>query len=178
MGDHSTEKLLRALQKMLNRQGKLDFIISDAAGEFVTGLGDLKYLSDYLQKLNVKYKLGQAPLNIKFHVATYAPWTTNVEQIVRTVKSSLAKTICRSRVRCYFNFDECLRHAEKIINMRPLTYLAEDGAIAKDEDVILTPFHLVQGRPYKNFVLDFNCFKSVLTTLTFELKKKFKHRRE
>ena len=178
MGDHSTEKFLRALQKIFDRQGKPDFIISDAAGEFVTGLGHLKYLSDHLQKLNMKYKLGHAPLNIKFHVSTYAPWTTNVEQIVRTVKSSLAKTMCRSRVHCYFNFDECLRHAEKVINMRPLTYLAEDGAIAKDEDVILTPFHLVQGRRYKNFDLDFSCFKTALTPLTFELKKKFKHRRE
>ena len=130
MGDHRTEKFLRALQKNFDRQGKPDFIISDAAGEFVTGLGHLKYLSDHLQKLNMKYKLGHAPLNIKFHVSTYAPWTTNVEQIVRTVKSSLAKTMCRSRVHCYFNFDECLRHAEKVINMRPLTYLAEDGAIA------------------------------------------------
>ena len=111
-------------------------------------------------------------------MSTYAPWTTNVEQVVRAVKSSLAKTMCRSRVHCYFNFDECLRHAEKVINMRPLTYLAEDGAIAKDEDVILTPFHLVQGRTFKNFDLDFSCFKSALTPLTFDLKKKFKHRRE
>ena len=50
--------------------------------------------------------------------------------------------------------------------------------IFKDEDVILTPFHLIQGRPYKNFSLDFSCFKTALTPLTFELKKKFKHRRE
>ena len=178
MGDHSTEKILRALQKKFNRQGKPDFIISDAGCEFVTGLGHLKYLSEYLQNLNLKYKLGQSPLNIKFHIATYAPWGTNIEHMVRVVKNSLNKTLHRSRVHCFFNFHEALTHVEKTVNMRPLTYLAEDGSEAKNEDVILTPFHLLQGRPHKNITLDFSCFKTALTPLTFELKRKFKHRLE
>ena len=153
MGDHSTEKFLRALQKIFNRQGKPDFIISDAGGEFVSGLGHLKQLSDHLQNLNLKYKLGQSPLNIKFHIATYAPWSVNIEHMVRMVKNSLNKTLLRSKIHCFFNFQEALTHAEKVVNMRPLTYLADDASIAKDEDVILTPFHLLQGRPYKNFTL-------------------------
>ena len=72
--NHSTETFLSALQKIFNRHGRPDLVISDAAGEFSTGMKHVQKLSEHLQNINLKFKLAQEPINIRFHMTTYSPW--------------------------------------------------------------------------------------------------------
>ena len=74
MGSHDTINFLDALQRIFNRHGKVDILTCDGAGEFQAGAKHLEALGDHLEKINLKYKLGRPPYNIRFNLSTYAPW--------------------------------------------------------------------------------------------------------
>ena len=84
----------------------------------------------------------------------------------------------RSKLHDYFLFIDNLSAAERVDNSRPLCHLSDDPLIAKNEDVIVTPFLLLEGRQYRPFEIDFRSFTESITPLTWDLKRKFKSRSE
>ena len=155
MGSHDTKKNLDALQRIFNRRGKVSILTCDGAGEFQAGAKHLEALGNHLKKINLKYKLGRPPYNIRFNLSTYAPWYNAIESTVKLAKQAFTKSVGRQKIHCFFQFSQHLSDTEMILNSRPLSYLSEDIAISKNEDTIITPFLLLQGRSYQPLEIDF-----------------------
>ena len=64
------------------------------------------------------------------------------------------------------------------MNSRPIIHLSDNSEHAKNEDIIATPFLLLECRQYRPFDIDFSSFTESLTPLTWDLKRKFKTRNE
>ena len=77
-----------------------------------------------------------------------------------------------------FLFVDHLSAAEKVVNSRSLIHLSDNPELAKNEDIIVTPFLLIEGRQYRPFDIDFSTFTESVTPLTWDLKRKFKTRNE
>ena len=104
MGSHDTKKILDALQRIFNRHGKVDILTCDGAGEFQAGAKHLEALGDHLEKINLKYKLGRPPYNIRFNLSTYAPWYNAIESTVKLAKKAFTKSVGRQKIHCFFQF--------------------------------------------------------------------------
>ena len=117
---------IRAFNRFMARRGLPSVLISDNAKSFKN-----LQVKEYLIKCNIKHK----------PILASAPWWGGFyERMVRTIKSSIKKSIGKARL-TYEEIETVLIEVEGVINSRPLTYLYED-----DIQDPITPSHLMFGR--------------------------------
>ena len=117
---------IRALIRFISRRGYPNLLISDNAKTFKS-----KELISFLTVNNIERK----------NIMASSPWWGGFyERLVRTVKSSIRKTIGKARL-TYEEMETVLIGVEGAINSRPLTYLYDD-----DIQDPITPSHLLCGR--------------------------------
>ena len=109
-------------------------------------------------------------------ITTYEPWYNAIESTVKLAKQAFTKSVGRQKIHCFFQFSQHLSDTEMILNSRPLSYLSEDIAISKNEDFIITPFLLLQGRSYQPLEIDFSGLKDNDSPNAWDFRKKFAHR--
>ena len=91
-----------------------------------------------------------------------APWYGGLfERMVRTTKTILRKTLETAKL-TYEELKTILQEVEQIVNNRPITYYYEDN-----EEVCLTPNHLLYGRALNNS----NLLSENTTQLVIQPKK-------
>ena len=116
--------VIRALKRFLARRGIIKMFISDNFRSFIAE--DLKRFS---RTLEIEWS----------YIFLKSPWWGGFyERIIRTVKSSLRKTLGRARLN-YEEMETVTSEIGMIINSRPLTYIQDDV------EEVLTP-HLIVGR--------------------------------
>ena len=116
---------IRAFIRFSARRGNPDMILSDNAKTFKS-------------KEAKRYMVPQG-IQQKFNLPASPWWGGFYERLVRTVKTTLMKSIGKA----FLTFEELqtvLCQIEKVINGRPLLYTSED-----DLHGTITPFHLMYG---------------------------------
>ena len=114
--------VIRTLKRFLARRGIIKMFIRDKFRSFIAE--DLKR---FLRTLEIEWS----------YIFAKSPWWGGFyERMVRTVKSSLRKTLGRARLN-YEEMETVTSEIEMIINSRPLTYIQDDV------EEVLTPSHLI-----------------------------------
>jgi len=125
VSDMSTQSFIRAFRRFVALRGTPSLITHDNAKTFKAT--DVK---TYMLKRGIKQQF----------ILPASPWWGGFyERLVRSVKTSLKKTLGRSML----SFEELtttLSEIGAVINTRPLTYANED-----DLESVLTPNHLIYG---------------------------------
>ena len=124
--DMQVPAFLRGFKRFTARRGTPDLIINDNAKTFKS-----TYVKRYMIQRGVKQRF----------ILPASPWWGGFyERLVRSVKSSLKKTLGKSTL-SFEELQTILCEIEEVINSRPLVYVTED-----DIDGALTPYHLMYGR--------------------------------
>ena len=125
----SLKDCMLAIRKFVSRRGLPAIFISDNAKTFIAASKELTQI------------YGCNAPEWRF-IASRSPWWGGFwERCVRTVKSSLKKTLGLKSV-CKVDLETILCEIEYCVNSRPLTYIGEDTDACK----IITPSHFLIGR--------------------------------
>ena len=120
--DMSTHSFILALVRFTNNFGIPTHIYSDNAKSFVAGCNLIREVfscSEYKEKFDV-YDIQH------IRIPLYSAWVGSTwERLIRVVKSSIYKTIGRSRI-SYFDLLTVISDIQHAINERPLTYRCSD----------------------------------------------------
>ncbi|XP_043210614.1 uncharacterized protein LOC122375344 isoform X4 [Amphibalanus amphitrite] len=135
----SQSEFLLAFRRFCARRGTPTMMYSDNAKTFRAAATSLLA------------ELGPAGPEWKFIAPRAAWWGGHWERLVRTVKSSLRKTLGRS-VLSKVELETLLLEVEACVNSRPLTFVSDDVDGARP----LTPSHFLSGRVagVRAFVVD------------------------
>ena len=114
------------MKRFISRRGYPDLLVSDNAKTF--------------KSVELKSFLRLNEIDQDFILPRSPWWGGFYERLVRTVKSTLNKTIGKARL-TYEEMETVLVEAEAVINNRPLTYLYDDDFVEP-----ITPSHLLCGR--------------------------------
>jgi hypothetical protein len=134
--DMTAGEFLMALKRFAGRRGTPRYIISDNAPHF-KAVNKAKIFCSHLSENGITWK----------YITQYAPWSGGVyERMVRSVKSSLKKTVGR-KLLTHRQLATVLIEVEHSVNSRPLTYVTDD----LDSRNALTPNDLL-GVPSKKQV--------------------------
>ncbi|XP_057317566.1 uncharacterized protein LOC130662675 [Hydractinia symbiolongicarpus] len=123
--DQSTHSFVRGFRRFVSRRGTPNTIVHDNAKTFKS-----TEVKNYMIKHGIK----------QCFILPASPWWGGFyERLVRSVKTTLKKTLGRSLL-TFEELQTTLYEVETTINSRPLTYANED-----DLDKVLTPNHLIYG---------------------------------
>ena len=104
-------------------------------------------------------------------IAPLSPWRGGWwERLVKSVKSSLKKTICKAKL-TRVELETTIHEVEACVNSRPLTYVSDD--VTQREP--LTPAHFLLGHSggfYGNSNVDSQSVASDEATLTLEFERR------
>ena len=149
----SVDDCMLAIRRFTARRGVPSYIYSDNAKTF-------KAVVNVLPKI-----YGHLAPTWKF-ICPISPWWGGFyERLIKSVKSSLKKTIgCKSLSRS--ELETVLFEIESCINSRPLTYVSEDTSSQE----ILTPSHFLLSR---DFTTKVNVHSDVPSITSRDLRDKF-----
>ena len=136
--DLETGTFLRCFRKFIARRGVPQLIIFDNAKTFKSAAKELKTLYEHP---DVQAFLTERRITWRFNLKKAPWWGGFYERMVKGVKRCLRKTLGNARL----SYDELLTlviEVEGTLNVRPLTYIYEEG----DPEEPLTPAHLMYGR--------------------------------
>ena len=124
--DMKIPAFIRAFTRFISRRGVPSLVVHDNFKTF--------------RSVEVKSFLSKLGITQQFILAASPWWGGFYERLVRSVKTTLKKTLGKS----FLSFEELqtiLCETESVINSRPLCYVGED-----DISDVLTPHHLIFGR--------------------------------
>ena len=136
-----TEEFLSAFRLFVSRRGLPRLVYSDNAAQFKAADRELKI---FISKISWS-KVGQFAVERGFDWSYSLPYTPHMngvcERLVRTIKTPLRKTLGTSKV-TFRQLQVILTEIESVVNSRPIV------PVQDDIEVPITPFHLINGRPY------------------------------
>ena len=136
--DLGTETFLRCLRRFIARRGVPELIVSDNAKTFKSASKELKVL---YEQSEVQAFLMERRITWRFNLEKAPWWGGFYERMVKGVKRCLRKTLGNARL-SYNELLTVITEVESTLNVRPLTYVYEEG----DPEEALTPAHLMFGR--------------------------------
>lgn len=169
VSDLSTDKFLMSFRRFIARRGIVEIIYSDNAKTFKKAESDLNELIRNLRHPDVVNYFGSLRIRWRYIADRGSWWGGFWERVVRTVKSSLRKTLGKARL-TYEELETLLIEIEATINSRPISYVYDGPG----EPAPLTPAHFLIGRrltslPSQNY-LNSETLSATKEALTSRLK--------
>lgn len=139
--DMTTAKFIQAFRRFIARRGICETVYSDNAPTFKRASKELREVWTAIRDpLTQEYIAGKA-IAWKF-IAERAPWWGGFyERLIRSVKSTIRKTLSRNIVD-FAEMQTLLTEVEAMINSRPLTFVYNEVG----EPIPLTPATIICGR--------------------------------
>ncbi|KAK9508957.1 hypothetical protein O3M35_006386 [Rhynocoris fuscipes] len=142
--DLTSKKFLNALQRVLARRGRIQFLYSDNATNFIGANNEMKELNQALRDNKDDIERFCASEGIKWaFIPPRSPHFGGLwESGIKLIKGHLKRVIGR-QILAYDELETLLILIESCVNSRPLTISSEDPNDLQP----LTPAHFLIGRP-------------------------------
>ena len=167
--DISTASIIKAIKRCGARKGFPRKIVSDRMSSFIKADKELKKM---LEEEDAKIVKECGKLNIEFKWQFVPPYTPHqagiTERVVYQVKHCIRKTV-RNAIMTPIELNQLCCDIEAHLNSRPLYKPTYDI----EADDVLTPIHLLLGRPLHPWPKD---FEDQLTT-THSMREKWNQRK-
>jgi hypothetical protein len=136
--DLTAEGFLLAFKRFVSRRGMPTLIISDNGSNFEKADKEIKRWKKALKSEQVQQDMALKEIRWQFNAPSSPWWGGFFERMVRSVKEPLRKVFGHALM-TEEELTTSLCEVEAMVNSRPLTYVSDD-------DVVLTPAHLMIGR--------------------------------
>ena len=144
--DLTTETLIQALVRFIGRRGVPKLIWSDNALSFTKAGRELASLWKKIDEEKLKKYALSLPSPVEWTFITpRSPWHGGIwERLIRSVKTALRACLGKALL-TYVELYSTVVGIEGQLNSRPITSLSSNP----EDDLPLTPFHLIMGRPFR-----------------------------
>ena len=162
-----TDKFLNAMNRMMNRRGIPDEIISDNGTNFVGANNELQELLSNVDEEKIKRLTSDKGINWEFNPPQGAHFGGVYEIMIKAAKRAVYAILSNADI----NDEELMTAftgAEALINSRPLTYQSANPL----DDVPLTPNHFLHGQLGGSFAPE------IIDDSSFSLKQRWRRVQE